>query len=127
VGAYTSGGEQGVRNRMDGRAEIALQARDVHGGVHFHGRGHTLAAPRQVPAPTRNFTNQVRVLAAADREPANLFLTTSYSAEAPLPASAAAMETRIGSGMQSPDVARWIMGAVGAHCDNSKRAELQFR
>jgi hypothetical protein len=62
-----SGGEQGVRNRMDGRAEIALQARDVHGGVHFHGRGHTLAAPRQVPAPTRNFTNQVRVLAAADR------------------------------------------------------------
>jgi tetratricopeptide (TPR) repeat protein len=52
---------------MDGRAEISLQARDVHGGVHIHGREHTLSAPRQVPAPTRHFTNQVRVLAAADR------------------------------------------------------------
>ncbi len=62
-----SGGERGVRNRMDGRAEIALQARDVQGGVHFHGRERTLPAPRQVPAPTRHFTNQVRVLAAADR------------------------------------------------------------
>ncbi|MGH3773845.1 MAG: hypothetical protein ACRDRW_21060 [Pseudonocardiaceae bacterium] len=62
-----SGGERGVHNRMDGRAEISLQARDVHGGVHFHGQRHTLPAPRQVPAPTRNFTNQVRVLAAADQ------------------------------------------------------------
>lgn len=67
-----SGGErgvpdQGVHNRMDGRAEVSLQVRDVHGGVHIHGRVHTLPAPRQVPAPTRNFTNQVRVLAEADR------------------------------------------------------------
>jgi hypothetical protein len=62
-----SGGEQGVQNFMDGRAEIALQARDIHGGVHVHGREYTLPAPRQIPAPTRHFTNQVRVLAAADR------------------------------------------------------------
>jgi hypothetical protein len=42
-----SGGEQGVQNFMDGRAEIALQARDIHGGVHVHGREYTLPA-RQV-------------------------------------------------------------------------------
>ncbi|MGH3866208.1 MAG: hypothetical protein ACRDQ4_08765 [Pseudonocardiaceae bacterium] len=40
-----SDSEQGVRNRMDGRAEIALQARDVQGGAHFHGRERTLPAP----------------------------------------------------------------------------------
>jgi hypothetical protein len=67
VGDCMSGGEQGVHNRMGGRVETAVQARDVQCGVHFHGREHVLSAPRQIPAPSRHFTNQVRVLAAADR------------------------------------------------------------
>ncbi|MBV9141683.1 MAG: tetratricopeptide repeat protein [Pseudonocardiales bacterium] len=70
-GDWVSGGEQGWPNRMEGRARIAVPARDVlSGGLrreHRHGQAHTVAAPRQVPAPSRHFTNQVRVLAAADQ------------------------------------------------------------
>jgi hypothetical protein len=62
-----SGGEQDVHNWLGGRVETAVQARDVQGGVHFHGREHVLSVPRQVPAPSSHFTNQVCVLAAADR------------------------------------------------------------
>ena len=54
-------------NQMDGSAEAVVQAGAIHGGVHFHGAQRPAPKPQLLPAATRNFTNQVRVLAAADR------------------------------------------------------------
>ncbi|SDD97155.1 tetratricopeptide repeat protein [Actinokineospora iranica] len=59
-----SGDESAVRNVVGGNAEIIVQAGQVTGGVHFHGRRREPA--RLVPPPTPHFTNQLRVLAEAD-------------------------------------------------------------
>ncbi|MCD0447666.1 tetratricopeptide repeat protein [Actinocorallia sp. API 0066] len=55
-------------NRSDqlGPAEL-VQARDVHGGVHFHASGHPAGEPpRQLPADIRHFVNRRAELADLD-------------------------------------------------------------
>lgn len=54
-----------MHNAFDGRADVVVQAGQVQGGVHIHGR-RPREAPRLVPPPTPHFTNQLRVLAEAD-------------------------------------------------------------
>ncbi|GAA4530772.1 ATP-binding protein [Amycolatopsis samaneae] len=50
---------RGQRAEMSGSASDVVQARDVHGGVHFHGGGHSAEpVPRQLPGDVRGFVNR---------------------------------------------------------------------
>ncbi|MDA3649435.1 hypothetical protein LZ318_02955 [Saccharopolyspora indica] len=56
-------GHVGGDNRFDGEAENVVQARDIHGDVHFHAPESPNPPPKQVPPPSRFFTNNERQLA----------------------------------------------------------------
>ncbi|RKT87464.1 hypothetical protein SAMN05421805_11371 [Saccharopolyspora antimicrobica] len=56
-------GDVGGDNRFDGEAENVVQARDIHGDVHFHAPESPNPPPKQVPLPSRFFTNNERQLA----------------------------------------------------------------
>ncbi|MDP9795877.1 tetratricopeptide (TPR) repeat protein [Catenuloplanes nepalensis] len=52
--------DDSTRSEVSGQAGDVVQARDVHGGVHFHGPGPVAraTAPRQLPADVRGFVNR---------------------------------------------------------------------
>jgi hypothetical protein len=53
----------GMRNRFVGEAHNVLQARDVHGGIHYHGvRGSGVKPPCHVLPPPQHYTNNQRQL-----------------------------------------------------------------
>lgn len=55
------------RSELSGPADL-VQARDVHGGVHFHGReAPQVPPPRQLPAVPPGFLNRHRELLVLDR------------------------------------------------------------
>jgi tetratricopeptide (TPR) repeat protein len=55
------------RSDLSGAADL-VQARDVYGGVHFHGEPSPSGRPpRQLPGDVRGFVNRVEELAALDR------------------------------------------------------------
>lgn len=57
------------RSEVHGSASEVVQARDVHGGVHFHDAGRTgwAVPPRQLPADVRGFVNRIADLEALDK------------------------------------------------------------
>ncbi|MEU8209395.1 tetratricopeptide repeat protein [Micromonospora sp. NPDC049044] len=54
------------RSALSGPAEL-VQARDVYGGVHFHGEAHSQERPQQLPGDVRGFVNRVEELQALNR------------------------------------------------------------
>lgn len=64
MGPSTGPAAENFKNQISGSAGDAVQARDVHGGVHFHGvitpRG---TLPQQLPGETRGFVNRIDELA----------------------------------------------------------------
>jgi hypothetical protein len=63
----SAGGERAVAdehggNRFDGKAHGVVQGRDFHGDIHFHAPTNPKAPPRQVPPPSRFYTNNDRQL-----------------------------------------------------------------
>ncbi len=63
-------GSGDTRSELSGRAGDVVQARDVHGGVHFHGPAPHVAGtppPRQLPGDVRGFVNRRTELAYLDR------------------------------------------------------------
>ena len=60
-------GAAGTRSELSGSAGDVVQARDVIGGVHFHGN-HPWAStvPRQLPADARGFVNRINELQRLD-------------------------------------------------------------
>lgn len=54
-------------NHFDGEAGNVVQARDIHGDVHFHVPKSPNPPPKQVPPPSRFFTNNERQLAEIDK------------------------------------------------------------
>ncbi|MET8850200.1 tetratricopeptide repeat protein [Amycolatopsis sp. NPDC004625] len=77
----TSGDEPvpaGTRSTLSGTAADVVQARDISGGVHFHGAPATgSGVPRQLPRDVRDFVSRTAELARLDRallgaEPAGL-------------------------------------------------------
>ncbi|GAB3476847.1 ATP-binding protein [Amycolatopsis cihanbeyliensis] len=60
--------EGGTRSHLSGSASDVVQARDVHGGVHFHGPEHSATpVPRQLPALVRAFVNRAAELDRLDQ------------------------------------------------------------
>lgn len=58
----------GTHSDMSGAAGDVVQARDVHGGVHFHGPERTAGpVPRQLPADVRGFVNRTDALGQLDQ------------------------------------------------------------
>lgn len=54
-----SGEDGGVRSELSGSASDVVQARDVVGGIHFHGSGRDrVPVPAQLPADIRGFVNR---------------------------------------------------------------------
>jgi tetratricopeptide (TPR) repeat protein len=53
-----------VTSHLSGRATDVVQARDISGGVHFHGGAPTIAVPRLLRADVAGFVNRSRELAA---------------------------------------------------------------
>ncbi|SFS55819.1 ATP-binding protein [Saccharopolyspora flava] len=67
-----------TRSEISGSAEHAVQARDVHGGVHFHSHGIGGGpVPRQLPSDTWGFVNR-----SAELERLGLLLTDGSRDEA---------------------------------------------
>lgn len=58
-----------TRSEVSGSAHEVIQARDVHGGVHFHGSSQPpwTVPPRQLPADVRGFVNRITELERLDR------------------------------------------------------------
>jgi hypothetical protein len=55
------------RSEVSGSAADVVQARDVHGGVHFHGTGRVSGpVPKQLPGDVRGFVNRTAELAQLD-------------------------------------------------------------
>jgi hypothetical protein len=53
----------GAHAELSGSAGDVVQARDVHGGVHFHGAARPgRHVPRQLPGDVRGFVNRVSEL-----------------------------------------------------------------
>lgn len=48
-----------THSEFSGRAEHAVQARDVSGGVHFYGAGLVRPVPRELPGPQQEFVDHV--------------------------------------------------------------------
>ncbi|MGF6888775.1 tetratricopeptide (TPR) repeat protein [Nocardia sp. GAS34] len=74
TGADEDGGSSGdgsTHSELSGSGGDIVQARDVHGGVHFHAgsdrRGADDPTPRQLPADIRGFVNRLADLARLDR------------------------------------------------------------
>ncbi|MEQ4302022.1 tetratricopeptide repeat protein [Plantactinospora sp. B6F1] len=74
MGLGTPSGEERDAAGQVNRSELAgpadlVQARDVHGGVHFHGteRETSEPPPRQLPGDVRGFVNRLDELAVLDR------------------------------------------------------------
>lgn len=63
------------RSELSGPAEL-VQARDVYGGVHFHGEAAPQELPRQLPGDIRGFVNRVEEMRALNR-----LLTDGYRNE----------------------------------------------
>lgn len=62
-------GESGATHSdLSGRAGDVVQARDIAGGIHFHGRGQSgsSSVPRQLPGDVRGFVNRVADLERLD-------------------------------------------------------------
>jgi tetratricopeptide (TPR) repeat protein len=60
--------DEGTHSELSGSAGDVVQARDVHGGVHFHGpMPARLPVPRQLPADVRAFVNRADELDRLDR------------------------------------------------------------
>lgn len=60
--------EDGTRSELSGSAGDVVQARDVHGGVHFHRPAPArVPVPRQLPADVRAFVNRATELDRLDR------------------------------------------------------------
>ncbi|MFC6092487.1 ATP-binding protein [Saccharothrix lopnurensis] len=61
--------DSATRSEVSGSASETVQARDVHGGVHFHGADQRRWAvqPRQLPADVRGFVNRTAELERLDR------------------------------------------------------------
>ncbi|RKT54141.1 ATP-binding protein [Saccharothrix australiensis] len=62
--------DHGIRSEVSGSADEVVQARDVHGGVHFHAsRPHDqwTVHPRQLPADVRGFVNRLAELERLDK------------------------------------------------------------
>lgn len=59
----------GTHSDVSGSAHEVVQARDVHGGVHFHGSSQPpwTVPPRQLPADVRGFVNRISELEQLDR------------------------------------------------------------
>ncbi|MFE3457009.1 ATP-binding protein [Nocardiopsis aegyptia] len=52
--------EHGTHSQIEDLSGRAVQARDVHGGVHFHGRDRAAEpVPRQLPSDVHGFVNRV--------------------------------------------------------------------
>lgn len=73
--------DHATRSEMSGSASEVLQARDVHGGVHFHGGpGHDAGrVPRQLPTDVQGFVNRRAELAQlnqilSDEQPPRLLV-----------------------------------------------------
>ncbi|WP_308424018.1 ATP-binding protein, partial [Saccharopolyspora thermophila] len=66
-----------THSELSGSAADVLQARDVHGGVHFHGGGtrRDRVPPRQLPAGVRSFVNREEELRRLNK------VLTGHSAE----------------------------------------------
>jgi hypothetical protein len=48
-----------THSELSGHAQDVVQAREVRGGIHFHGVRHELGPiPRQLPADVRGFVNR---------------------------------------------------------------------
>ncbi|WP_406070336.1 ATP-binding protein [Micromonospora sp. NBC_01638] len=54
------------RSELSGPAEL-VQARDVYGGVHFHGEAASQERPQQLPGDVRGFVNRVEELQTLNR------------------------------------------------------------
>jgi tetratricopeptide (TPR) repeat protein len=52
----------GVSSSLSGAAHDVIQARDVHGGVHFHHSGPNARTPHQLPGEVRGFVGREREL-----------------------------------------------------------------
>lgn len=61
--------EEGTRSEVSGSASDVVQAREVHGGVHFHGPSQPpwTVPPRQLPADIRGFVNRLAELGRLDK------------------------------------------------------------
>ncbi len=60
-------GPDGVSNTVSGRAQFAVQAQAIHGGVHVHAPPDAVAAvPRQLPAAVGQFVNRTSELSILD-------------------------------------------------------------
>jgi hypothetical protein len=55
-----------TKNVLSGTAGNVVQARDIHGGVHFHASPTALPVPHQLPSDVPLFTGRGRYLAALD-------------------------------------------------------------
>lgn len=63
----TPGAHGATRSDLSGSAGDVVQARDVHGGVHFHGRARASGSrPRQLPADVGGFVNRLPELDLLD-------------------------------------------------------------
>lgn len=66
VATGVSSVDGGTNNTLSGSAENAIQARDIHGGVHFHAASTAPPVPRQLPPDVPLFTGRSVYLAALD-------------------------------------------------------------
>lgn len=55
-----------VRSEMSGNAHDVVQARDIHGGIHFHRPGGVLPTPRQLPWNQTGFVNRHQAMDILD-------------------------------------------------------------
>jgi len=58
--------EGGTHSEMSGTAGDLVQARDVHGGIHFHRPATAVPVPRQLPWDKAGFVNRLEALDALD-------------------------------------------------------------
>lgn len=57
-------GDAGMTSHLSGNAADVVQARDISGGVHFHGAAPAIAVPHLLRADVAGFVNRSRELAA---------------------------------------------------------------
>ena len=67
----SAGGKAGwagaTHSQLSGSAGDVVQARDVHGGIHFHASAESARlAPRQLPGDVRGFVNRIQDLERLD-------------------------------------------------------------
>ncbi|MER5388507.1 tetratricopeptide repeat protein [Saccharopolyspora sp. NPDC002686] len=105
-------------NHFDGESENVVQARDIHGDVHFHAPKSPRPSPNQVPPPTKFFTNNERQLKDTSK-----YLRPDEEAEHQAP-KVVVLEGAPGSG-KSETAHQWVHQHRAAFPDGAFYAPLE--